>query len=230
MQSKIQITANMKMADIVHMNHNYLHVINRFCIPLGFGDQSIDEVCQKAKLPTDLFLTICNINFLLKSSLSDVDYPKYAEKLVLFLQNSHNYYRKIKIPEIKKALVSLAKYYNENTEKALAHFFNEYSSEVKKHLLYEENVMFPYILNLCKNIKQKTPKEQSEIHHQNIEDKLTDLKNIIIKYMSMPEHDMQKIDLLDKLFHFQEDLDTHTLIEDLILSPIVKCLEKENRV
>lgn len=69
MQSKIQITANMKMADIVHMNHNYLHVINRFCIPLGFGDQSIDEVCQKAKLPTDLFLTICNINSLLKSSL-----------------------------------------------------------------------------------------------------------------------------------------------------------------
>lgn len=220
------ITADMKMADIVHMNHNNLLIINRFNIPLGFGEQTIDEVCQKAYLPTNLFLMICNIHSNQKIKISELDVPCCINKTIMFLRNAHNYYRKIRIPEIKRALVSLAKFYDKNIEKALSHFFNEYSSEVKKHLLFEENVLFPYILELSQNAEINTPKIKSEIYHQNIEDKLTDLKNIIIKYMSLPEHDMQKIDLLDKLFHFQEDLDTHTLIEDLLLSPIVEQLEK----
>ena len=86
--------------------------------------------------------------------------------------------------------------------------------------------MFPYIKGLCEGKKSgEFSIDKFEDHHDNIEEKLSDLKNIIIKYMSKPEHDLQKLDLLDKLFQLQDDLDRHTKIEDLLLTPMVMKLE-----
>ena len=102
----------------------------------------------------------------------------------------------------------------------------EYIKEFKNHIEYEESTVFTYIKGLCEGKKSgEFSIDKFEDHHDNIEEKLSDLKNIIIKYMSKPEHDLQKLDLLDKLFQLQDDLDRHTKIEDLLLTPMVMKLE-----
>jgi regulator of cell morphogenesis and NO signaling len=42
----MNITKDMKMADIIHHAYQLLPVITRFDIQLGFGDKTVHEVCE----------------------------------------------------------------------------------------------------------------------------------------------------------------------------------------
>ncbi|MBP5742328.1 MAG: hemerythrin domain-containing protein [Paludibacteraceae bacterium] len=214
------------MADIIHIDLYNLFIINRFGIHLGFGDKTIEEVCKNENVDPRLFVTVCNINNSTKSIDKTDIHTEHILQLVNFLKNSHDYYRKIRLPEVKRSIFNLSKFYDANTEKALGHFFDEYIREFKNHIEYEENTVFPYIKGLCDGVRNDDFSiNKFEDHHDNIEEKLGDLKNIIIKYMSKPEHDLHKLDLLDKLFQLQDDLNRHTMIEDLLLTPMVSKLE-----
>jgi len=65
-----------------------------------------------------------------------------------------------------------------------------------------------------------------EDNHSDIDGKLCDLKNIIIKYL--PENCSAKLryEVLSDIFRFEEDLSRHTVIENQILIPLVEKLEK----
>jgi len=54
------ITKDNKMADVIHMNYSTLSVLNRFGIELGFGDKSVEDVCQKHEVDINFFLEIIN--------------------------------------------------------------------------------------------------------------------------------------------------------------------------
>ena len=56
----MQITKNMKMAEVIHRNYRLLPIINRFGIELGFGDDSVENVCSKKQIEVDFFLDIVN--------------------------------------------------------------------------------------------------------------------------------------------------------------------------
>lgn len=72
--------------------------------------------------------------------------------------------------------------------KLLEKFFHEYFTEVIEHLDYEDNVAFPYFITLLNsdNDREKeeiySSREYSE-HHSDIELKLQDLKNLLLKYV-----------------------------------------------
>ena len=53
-------TKRMKMADVIAANHNLILVMPRLGIPLGFGEQSVQEVCDHYKMPVDFVLLIFN--------------------------------------------------------------------------------------------------------------------------------------------------------------------------
>ncbi|RPI01609.1 MAG: helix-turn-helix transcriptional regulator, partial [Ignavibacteriae bacterium] len=55
------LTANMKMADVVHSNYLLMPVIQRFGIPLGFGENTVAAVCKKFRIEVDFFLAIINV-------------------------------------------------------------------------------------------------------------------------------------------------------------------------
>ena len=68
---------------------------------------------------------------------------------------------------------------------------------------------------------------QFEENHTNIEEKLSDLKNIIIKYLPDSCASKEQNDVLFEIFLFEEEINTHTLIEDRILIPFVQEIEKK---
>ena len=54
-------TSRMKMADIISANHSLLLVLPRLGIHLGFGEQSLQEVCNRYQIDVDFVLLIFNV-------------------------------------------------------------------------------------------------------------------------------------------------------------------------
>ena len=114
---------------------------------------------------------------------------------------------------------------------------NVFHYEAYFHIDFEESVMFPYVLELNQvienplsrpNFRQKYPDfsiSGFEKEHSAMDDKMDDLKNIIIKYLP-PNYDQNRGNaFLSNLFMFEKDLKNHSRIEDHILLPKVKQLE-----
>ena len=66
-----------------------------------------------------------------------------------------------------------------------------------------------------------------EENHSNIEEKLNDLKNIVMKYLPHECSPRLASDVLFALFSLSEDLGKHTGIEDLVLVPMTNRMEKK---
>jgi regulator of cell morphogenesis and NO signaling len=123
---------------------------------------------------------------------------------------------------------------NDNGENGLVEqFFIEYFNEVKEHLDYENQVVFPYIINLSGKLENAAPnhkqahysvKEYRE-HHNDIQEKLNDLKSLLIKYLPRQNDLPLRRKLLFMLSELEYDLDIHSRIEDRILIPLVAEME-----
>lgn len=231
---------DMKLADVIHHDYNLIPVISRFGIMLGFGDASIENICKKNKINTDFFLIILN-------AFHD---PQYLDKnylqsfsvtlLIDYLKITHNYYLQNKIPEIEGLINKMASEseVNQVSYNLLQKFFEEYKNELIKHIAKEEDQVYPYVLDLENAVSEKlvSPallsriKEYSitsyEDEHDNVEEKLMDLKNIIIKYLPASKNQQTRYMLLKELTVLEKDLVDHARIEDLVLVPKVEILEK----
>jgi regulator of cell morphogenesis and NO signaling len=110
----------------------------------------------------------------------------------------------------------------------ISQFFSEYKNEVVNHFAYEENTVFPYVRDLLKqNTSVNYHINQFEKNHSNIEDKLTDLINILIKYLPENDRNKERENVLFNIFLFAKDLNTHILIENKVLVPCVKLIEEQ---
>lgn len=219
----------MKMADLIHANYKNLTVLNRLGIPLGFGEKTVDEVCKKYSVDVTLLLLICNVlvdNDMVPAEEQISRCP--VEQVVRFLQKSHHYYLTVALPDIQQLLNRVVAGCSEIHGKALQRFFNEYIQEVESHLANEDQSVFPYIMRLLAEPKKsRFSIRQYKDRHANIEIKLTDLKNIIIKYIPCDKPDNLRDDLLVQLFDFEDDLNRHTLIEEKLLVPSVLLIEQK---
>jgi regulator of cell morphogenesis and NO signaling len=63
-------------------------------------------------------------------------------------------------------------------------------------------------------------------NHSNIDDKLSDLKNILVKHLRGIGMAAETTELLFQIFSLEEDLSRHTFIEDVVLIPMVQQLEQ----
>jgi len=83
-------------------------------------------------------------------------------------------------------------------------------------------------------LTEKLPKEylrtysvkEYQDHHNDIEEKLTDLKNLLIKYLPQKEDQQIRRKLLFSLFELEYDLNIHSRIEDNILVPLAELMER----
>jgi regulator of cell morphogenesis and NO signaling len=216
-------------------------VINRFGIQLGFGDNTVEEVCNNYKVNLDFFLEIVN-------TYHDPTYfplgnlQKFsASMLISYLQKTHQYYLDVKIPEIERYIQKLIDDVSFEVPHLhlLMDFFVNYRNELTSHINSEEQRVYPYALALerklaginSQEVNQMLSMEYSihdyEEDHDDVESKLFDLKNIIIKYLPSPVESSRFNIILHELFELEKDLNNHGHIEDLILIPIVEKMENE---
>ncbi|MBP5782933.1 MAG: hypothetical protein J6W04_05270 [Bacteroidales bacterium] len=51
----------LKMADLIVTNNSLILTLDRFGIPLGFGEKSVEDVCKQSNVSVNLFLMIFNV-------------------------------------------------------------------------------------------------------------------------------------------------------------------------
>ncbi len=216
-----------KMIDLIGNNYNLLQVMSRFGLSLGFGDKTVKEVCEMNGVHCNTFLAV--INFVdegfsrIDDKHSDISIPA----LVDYLKQAHIYFLDFCLPGIRRKLIYAIDCSADDVSYLILKFFDEYMNEVKKHMEYEEKTVFKYVDSLLAN----NPLKDYQIstfskHHDQISEKLTELKNIIIKYCpDKANKNMLNAALFD-IYACEEGLDSHCSVEDYILVPAILKLER----
>jgi regulator of cell morphogenesis and NO signaling len=230
------LTPGLKMSEVIINNPYLVILLENFGISMPLHDKTVQTVCTENKLNTELFLILAN----LYNGLSyNPDIPlsfNDTSSIILFLKNSHQYYLQEIYPNILNVIEKLAEVNTVKEIDLVRKFFIGYFDEVREHLSYEDQVVFPYVLSLAGRMSDPahTPEKSAysvmeyKEHHNDIEEKLNDLKNLLIKYLPQKEDQILRRKLLFSLSELEYDLNIHAKIEDLILIPLVT--EMENQV
>lgn len=225
-------TKRMKVADLLANDGALLSILQRLDIKLGFGEATVEELCAKYGISAELFLIICNI-------YSFSEYRPEIERLgendiksiTTYLRASHRFYTGVCFPAIHENVHRLVKEIDETSRRLIDKFYDDYDNEVSGHFRYEEEVVFPYIEALIAsngNRESKYSISQFEHNHSNINEKLNDLKNIIIKYLGEEFSLPVRFELLNNIYSVEKDLRKHSMIEDRLLVPLVEKLENSH--
>ncbi len=229
------ITSGTAVAELVLSNPYAMLMLEHFEIDLMLQEKTIAQVCDDSGISQELFLTIAQL-FNGEHNFPNLKFhPQDVKQIINYLRNCHFYYTEEKYPQIK-AYIQLLKKYNPAPEIImLERFFQEYFNEVHEHLAYENNSVFPYVTGLLEKLSgNENPLSFPEYevsdykdHHDNIEEKLSDLKNLLIKYLPAQNDRQVRRKLLFSLSELEFDLHIHSEIEDLILVPLVEQIENE---
>lgn len=228
-----------KILDIIEQNYHLLPVLNRFGIRLGFGDATVADICEVKNINSAFFLDIINA-FHHPGYFPESEFLTFSPVLIVdYLQQTHYYYLNWVVPKLESQLESLIQSgIADNTNlRLLRIFFRKYKSELISHIMDEEESVFPYISRIYDAFETKgslTAEDHKksildyEKEHSNVDEKLNDLKNLVIKYLVADYDNNLCNDFLITLLRFERDLIDHARIEDKILVPVV--LKIENAV
>jgi len=221
-----------RMTTLVTTNNNLLPVINRFGIQLGFKEQTIEEICHEKNVNQDFFLAIVN-TYTNENFFPEEELLSFSPILLInYLKTTHQHYRNYTLPKIERLLTLVMETCSDNCDslKMIRTFYQKFKQELLLHLSQEEEKVFPYIVELYQT--RTLRREQKSIadyedEHTNVEEKLSDLKNLVIKYLE-PHYDPNAMnEFLQALFQFEKDLFDHARIEDVVLFEQVLQIERD---
>ena len=189
-----------RMCDLVCDRYAVLQVMSRFGIALGFGDKTIAEVCAESRVDAATFLAVVNMlmNF---GNGAELAGEVSVRSLTDYLHNSHGYFLDFRLPAIRRKLI-----------------------EKVDCMSYEEQTVFPYVESLLSG--EKNTAYSIDIfrrQHDQIDIKLRELKNIIIKYY--PSGSSNELNgVLFDIFNCEHELASHNAVEDELFIPAVERL------
>ena len=222
-------SGTMKLADLIGANYQLLNVLSRMGIGLGFGELTINEVCERQGIDPKSFLLICDVytydDFVPSKELLSTAEPS---TIVDYLHNSHSFYLDKEFASLERNLKAMVEPCDATQKRIVEKFFNGYKTQVENHFAYEEDVVFPYVRALIRGERQESYTiEQFEENHSNIDETLNDLKNIVLKYLPETCDTVLRNEVLYRIFSLEADLEKHTIIEDSVLIPIVNKMEAQ---
>lgn len=212
------------LRDIIEDNNQLLVVLNRFDIAFGFGDGTVEKVCKMNGVDTDTFLAVINLISGKRWQAENIS----MLSLMGYLRKSHARFTEYTLPYIKKTLIE-GIHEAENPEIALVilQFYDNYIAEVKKHMDYEDTVIFSYVENLLNGVISEEFKiSDFSLDHDHMAAKLNDLKELFIYKYPQKNNEMINTALIH-LMLCGKDLIQHCDIENKLLFPKVEKLERE---
>ena len=225
-------TPQTKLAEALDRDPYLLDVLDRLGIRLGFGESTLEEAAERAGLDPETTCLICNVytfedyqpdpETLLRGRITDV---------VKYIRHSHDSYLTSELVWLEQSIAKLISPFSDKQKKVIWRFFNEYKAELEKHFAFEEEEVLPYIQDLLfgRDTKGFTISQFAD-NHSNIDEKLGDLKNLVMKTLPETGDDALRGQVLRFLFRLQHDLECHTLVEDRILTPMAWYIEHPQAV
>lgn len=216
-----------RLRDIIDDNSLLLLVISRFSIPFGFGDSTVAEVCRENGVDCATFLAVANL--VCGKTVPDAHIS--LSSLTGYLKKAHTYFLDFNLPQIRKKLIEAV-----NTADVtdvtflIIKYFDDYAIEVRRHMEYENEVLFAYIKKLLEGeIDESFDLDSYSSTHTDMADKLNELKEIIIGHYRRSGNDILNSFLYD-IINCQGDLISHCMVENRLLVPAVREMEQNVRV
>jgi regulator of cell morphogenesis and NO signaling len=226
---KYQFQPQTKMIDLLNRNYALLLFLQHFGVDFNVGNRTVHEICEQYGIDEPAFITIGNLYNGILPRAEEIGRIGGVDTIVRFLKASHLFYKDDKYPEIMDYLAILHKNHQSQDIVLLEQFFKDYFREVLDHLEYEEEVAFPYFNALPGKEKPSQGKDYSASeyreHHTDIETKLEDLKNLLLKHINISGDMVIRRKFLNSLFGLEFDLKVHAMVEELILIPLAEKME-----
>ena len=215
-----------KMRDLVRNNSELILVMGRFDISLGFGDKTVREVCRTHHVDEKTFLAVVNYVAGRDYRFEDVS----LSSLIRYLKQSHEYFLDFNLPNIRRKLIEAVDCSGGNDIAMLIiRFYDEYVQAVRKHMEYENDVVFSYVEQLSQgHLKRDYTISEFASKHAPIGDKLKELKDVIIRCYPEKNNYLLNAALLE-IIACEQDLASHCMIEDKLFVPAVKLIEQQLR-
>ena len=232
------ITTKDILANVIHSNHNVLMVLERMDIKLGVGNKTVEEIAEEYNINAGALIIILNLFCNHQYIPNAENHFDYIPDFLRYLKNSHHYFLKENIPSIQQNIQELVHLLHDSKAEMVESFYNKYIEEITEHINYENETVFPFIAEMYDAfLNERDPSallKEYDIgiygeHHDDIEDVLKDLKNILIRHLPQKEKGKTRRIVLQQLFELESDLFSHTRIEDEVLIPLVKKLEEKIR-
>lgn len=225
----MKFTESSKLGDVLTEHYQLLLLLSRFGISLGFGDKTVKSVCDDNNVDCRTFLAVCNYVASGDSSLyHDVD----IKSMMRFLRLAHKYYLEFLLPELRVKLANIVCFLPDDKFSSLViKLFDSYCEEVRKHLEYEDKVLFDYTERLVSGESNMPVLSLSSVirQHDNIDTQLFELKNAMIRYYPAGDNLREVNQVLYDIFAFEDDLKSHCEIEGNLFIPAVVELEMSRR-
>lgn len=220
-----------KMRDIIADNNLLLMALSRFGIPLGFGDQSISKVCGNSGVDCDTFLAVANM---IGNKRPTQAHKVSLQALIKYLKNAHIYFLDFILPSIRRKLIEAISHSEAGRDLTvlILKFYDDYVGEVRRHMDYENEVVFGYVEAL---LRGERPADftiaQFEANHKPIASKLHELKDIFICHYSGAAGKIDQLNsTLFDIITCEHDLMSHCRVEDELFVPAVQHLEQTLKV
>ncbi len=221
--------ADDQMISLIRDNYNILQSLGSFGLSLGFGDKTVRQVCDEQKVDCYTFLAV--VNFTINGYIDVDNEDKLSLSTLLhYLKASHDYYLGFQLPFIRKELED-ALDQTDNLARLILKLYDEYAREIRMHMRYEEKTVFPYVESLIDNQSSANYDiDTFSKHHNQIDKRLKELKNIIIKYLPSDDlHNNQLTATLYDIYNNEDWLMQHSRVEDNIFIPAIRRLEHKTR-
>ena len=232
------ITKNSLLEDIISYNPSLTTLAERLGFPEDSGTLTIDEVSKKSCNNPDFIVEI------FKAHSNKNHFPFKELKifslsyLINYLRKTHRQYIYKLLPEIEQSITQLIQKFGLSHPNlvSLTLIFLKYKNDLEKHIQEEEKMLFPYIENLLKAkqhgsqylnpiFKSYSINHFISLHHEN-EISLPAIRKTILENSQITSLPMPYRIFLIQLEFFEQDLITHSKVEDEVLIP--KSLVLEN--
>lgn len=207
-----------KMCDLMSHEEDAIQIISRFGLEMGVGEQTIADVCESHGVHTPTFLAIVNYKVFKQRAVStDIDIPT----LQRYLRNAHTYFLDFRLPRLRRSLIEAIIPADPTTKipGLILRCYDEFVAEIRTHIEHENEGLF----------------DEHEHDDQRITDKLTEIKNLIIKYYPTKPTSTEGtvtytlISVMSDLWHTEQDFADHCAIEDDILRPALTHIRPHNK-
>ena len=227
------------VAKIVSKNINTASIFRKFKIDFSFhGDMLLSKACEEKKV--DYKQVVKELNAINDNIYYLKDYNSWKlDFLIDFLVNIHHEYEEENILFLKEYGEKVANIYGREYKelKEINHLIQEVTDDILEHMKNEERILFPYIKKLIRAKNKNThidtkdsplngPIDSLEDDHEEVGKTFKRISKLTNNYF-IPEDACISFKILYlKLQQFEEELYKHIHIENNILFPKAKKLER----
>lgn len=207
------------------------------------GKKPVADVCAQKNLDVNAIMAeLADVGNNREGASTNADKWE-LDFLVGYIVNFHHSYVKETIPTIRIWAEKVAKVHGDHNPETIriAHLFTEIADELTSHMFKEENVLFPYIVNLVHSSKIKKPAaipgfgtvinpiRMMEHEHESVGNLFKEIESLSGNF-TPPEHACNTFRALySALQEFEDDLFLHIHLENNILFPKAIAMESENQ-